>query len=150
MRTAILFALAISGSGCSAAECQYYADAARDDVVARRLEGWADATVFPRRFASSDLVSDATLVGPGRRSFSHTSGVAPPPFLRGPTNAIRRVRPVGPDESLPAAIFIGERSFAGLIIARHAVTGDLASAGIDATALVAVNGRVGVMCRNED
>jgi len=98
-------------ASCSESECNYYVGIVKDTSRVNLIQSWADESIFTQTFTSKDFSSGGSIFGPGDRNFSPLSGVVPPEFVRGPNNAIRRVRTLGPVREAPAAIFFGERGY---------------------------------------
>lgn len=116
-------ALVLSASGCRQLECGQYEAFVDDTPQHRELLQWADATIFATPLAARDLVP-SFLAGPGSyriRSLAEKPLQLPPALANfrhwlggGPPE----VQLMGEDKTLPAAIFIGKKSYRGVVVAR--------------------------------
>lgn len=151
MNKKLVFCIIMSAAqmGCTSHECRYYKSVIADDEKARALEAWADEEVFNNTYTNEDYGSDLGIVGPGRSVFSGSSGVSVPAFWNGPYGAISSVRVLGADLTRPEGVFLGERSFAGIVIARESLEEMLAKSKMTSEGLDGTNGRIAAMCRRE-
>ena len=147
--TVMLIVLSIFNSSCTTYECAHYKAVLKDKEEVRKREHWADINVFGKKYTMEDYEIDLSIVGPGRRVFNRESGVSIPDFWNGPFHDISRVRALGDDLTQPEAVFLGERSFAGILIARSTIDEMLTKSKISAPGLDGENGRVAAMCRRD-
>lgn len=99
-------------------QCNAFRDYVDDSEKTREIVEWADQYIFSRTFSQSDITLGAA-VGPGRLgalSLERTRIALPDP-LRG-----YEIRPLGNNLAQPAGVFIGPRSFRGLIVSRGPLT----------------------------
>lgn len=106
--------------GCSG-ECDHYLAISQDKQRMAVLKAWAEASVFQRSFDASDFVSPAGFVGPGWRQFTHESGVIVPAGYRDHLGSKLSVRLLGVDSAAVDGVFLGARSYAGLVVARRSI-----------------------------
>jgi hypothetical protein len=149
LKLALCMMFSVAQISCASYECRYYKSVIADDETARTLEAWADQEVFNGTYAYKDYHSDLSIVGPGRRTFSNSSGVSVPAFWNGPYSAISSVRVLGADLTRPEGVFLGERSFAGIVIARESLEEMLAKSKMTSEGLDGTNGRIAAMCRRD-
>jgi hypothetical protein len=143
----LLILLVMSQLGaCQWRECNELTKLVQSDKNVSTLEVWADSAVFDRTFERGDL-GDTGLVGPGRYGLRGDIGIIPPSQnFAIPENW--SIRLLGSDFRSPEGIFIGQRSYLGIIVARTDLRATLKSARIQITDFE--NGRVAVMCGRDE
>lgn len=136
-------------SGCAGAECDRYAEVVASASEVHEIQAWSDSKIFSVRVRQDGLVSGG-LVGPGKwRARASVVATLPTALFErhllagGPT---LQVRLLGDDPSVPDAIFIGRKSFLGLIVARGQLSEAVKRLGISPQYISATNDRVAVLC----
>lgn len=142
-------------TGCQSSACDPYREVLASESDVNSLTEWADATIFSRQLSRSEYVM-GRLAGPGR------NGALPHEFVKFgyieemivskrnawtslfPQSEIE-IRPIGLEE-LPSAVFIGHRSFRGLIVSRRAFDSPDTSKFVPPDWLDSQLNRVGVVC----
>lgn len=76
-------------------------------------------------------------------------GTPTTPALTPPRSAWRSVRALGADLTRPDGLFLGERSFAGIVIARTSLESLMTKSKISPDGLDGSNGRIAAMCRRD-
>lgn len=129
--------------GCRKVECYSYRPILASDDLSKDLAEWADSEIFSRKFVKTEL-SSGRLAGPGsyavpKRKFG----------LHLPSYVIDgEVRPLFSKSGSVVAVFIGNTSYNGVIIAKESI--DSAYRDLDFTKGPEdeVNGRVTLVCSN--
>lgn len=109
-------------SGCVPADCESYRTSIEKENVRERIESIADTYIFSDSLAMADITSGG-LVGPGEWRLRNSTELAhdleflrPKEFIsKGPSFQIRLL---GDKIESPDAIFIGLKSYRGLIVGR--------------------------------
>ena len=142
-------------TACRSMECGHYEVFVEDSAEHRELVQWADATVFATPLSSRDLVP-TFMAGPGKfriRSIAEKPLSLPPALAEfkhwlggGPPE----IQLMGDDKTSPVAVFIGKKSYRGLVVARSdigaAIGADKPGAEKD---IWKVGNRVAVLCYRE-
>lgn len=137
-------------SGCQVYDCSRYKRIVSDSEKSRFLELWADKNVFSRTFAKNDLGSTLGIVGPGRRQILRSAGVEVPSQIVGSYEVPLSIRIIGTNSAEPHGIFLGNRSFLGILVARKDMHSLLLESKITLDALEITNGRVAVICGRDE
>ena len=137
-------------SGCQDSQCNRLKMIVENPKHSLELEKWADENFFSRRFEPSDFDSSGGLVGPGRRSVKRDIGLEVPEAVFPTQDWIMTMRPLGPNSDSPEGIFIGERSFLGILIARGSLSDLLQKTGMSSDVSELTNGRVAVICGRDE
>lgn len=130
-------------SSCKRIECGKYDRFISDGRDREKLLSWVDANIFDRTFRDDEL-RGGELIGPGRRFksiFMERSNIVVPGWLSG-----YEVRILGPDQYKPDAVFIGARSFKGLVVTRGELLSSLQGTDVKPEWLDRIEKRVATMC----
>lgn len=146
-----LVALGLFGGACNSADdtnaCATWKQLLADEKSKEEVLKWADSQIFSRAFSQRDLTL-GRLHGPGRLealSLQRT-GIELPNSLSG-----AEVRVIYLDsDSVPGAIFIGHRSYKGVIIAKLTLAEVVAASEITADAFPDQDGRIALVCETPD
>lgn len=146
----VLCLLCVFTSGCGQVPCVPYDRIARSDSSRMEIISWADQMFFLRMLDDDDF-GGGKLVGPGqagvfRRSIYQESLPASLRKLEQLLGSIE-IRPMGMDRKNPEAIFIGIKSFQGIIITRRDFSDSFAIMGFSADGnFRIIDRRMGLMC----
>lgn len=141
-------------AACSTPECDQYRVLLESDLDRSALEQWADEVAFRRELAASDYEL-GYLSGPGRHgALRDASGSSLPDALLNFTYWIPlelpEVRPLGGEKARPDAIFVGRKSFQGLVIARGALEDVIKTLQLpDKSVAKTKSERIGIVCYSD-
>lgn len=125
-------------------ECAFYEAIVASRANVEKLETWADSVVFSRSFRVEE-VGTGRLVGPGRRAIRVGVIKDIPDVDLTYIGSDYEIRLIGsPDE--PQGVFLGERSFSGVIVARESPGVSFEKVGFSLGDRL-IRGRVVSVCR---
>lgn len=138
----VIVAILVLLAGCESIECGRYREFVEEKKRYDELIDWADKTVFSRTIGEKD-VRDLGLVGPGRKRLVAKGAIDYQP----PSLPAVEIRLIGKDPYNPDAVFLGEASFKGLIVARGDVSGVISYSSILPDEVLLKKARVALVCR---
>lgn len=140
-------------SGCASVECDQYRHLLSDDSARKEVVGWANENFFENEILSSDIIPGG-LVGPGKwrvRPDGRLSSL--PKSLNSIIGSIADlpldVRLLGSDHLHPDAIFIGRKSFRGLLISKSGMQSTLKELEFSDRDIIASENRLAILCYQE-
>lgn len=143
------FIIIFSSSGCAMNEgqCRKWGEIAGQPNLREEVAQWADSQLFARSFSGQDFVL-GNLHGPGRMEAISLvrANIVLPEMLAGSEVRIIYFE----DSGYPGAIFIGDRAYEGIIIARTKLGDVVESSEITADAFPDLEGRVALVCANHE
>lgn len=146
----MLCLLCVCISGCAQTSCAPYDRLAKSDSGRLEIVNWVDQMFFLRGLSDDDF-GGGNLVGPGRvgvfrRAFYQESLPASLGQIEKIIGPIE-IRPMGADRKNPEAVFIGGKSFQGIVITRREFTDSFAILGFSVDEnFRRMDHRMGVMC----
>ncbi|MBL8297790.1 MAG: hypothetical protein JNN30_05510 [Rhodanobacteraceae bacterium] len=138
----VIVALLVLLAGCESIECGRYREFIEEKDRYDALIDWADKTIFSRSIREED-VRDLGLVGPGRKRLRGKGAINYQP----PSLPAVEIRLIGKDLYNPDAVFLGEASFKGLIVARGDVADAISYSSILPDEVLLKKARVALVCR---
>jgi hypothetical protein len=132
--------------------CAYYECSRFKKIASSRQElaiilDWADNKIFSRAFDRDDF-SGSGIVGPGKYSLRRSPEFYAPKAIFYDFESLS-VRLLGQDESSPVGVFIGTRSFEGIVIAKMSLDDLQQRAKLTFDASQVFDKRVAVICRSD-
>ncbi len=136
--------------GCRSSVCEVqFTPILASSTLSKGLAEWADESIFSRVFDESELVA-GRLAGPG--SFAapmNKLAIEFPIAILGGRMPDNEVRLLYSKERTLVAVFIGQSSYNGILVAKDSVESASRALGVvDGAAFDRVNGRVAMSCGN--
>jgi hypothetical protein len=134
--------------GCDLSElgCIEYRIASNDKEGVEEIVRWADKRIFDQPLRIRNAAGSPSVLGPRGERLS-MRGADEPDFVRSRSSIIL----IGKIGYPPEGVFIGNRSYEGMIIARAELNSLYRVMGFPHESIESeVNPRVGCLCRNKD
>jgi hypothetical protein len=136
--------------GCQSYDCNRLKALVQNDGNSKQLSDWADNAIFSRTFSKQDIAAFDGIAGPGAFAIRNGAIDAPPSVISSGGHGTLNVRLLGPDITRPDGVFLGERSFLGILISRNDMAELLKKARMSADAAEFTNGRISVICGRDE